>query len=1053
MTKFTHLHVHSHYSLLDGLSKIDDLLEHIKSLGMDSVAITDHGVLYGAVEFAQKAKKAGVKPIIGCEFYVAPDSLHNKRPGIDDKRHHLILLAKNETGYKNLVKMVTIAHLEGFYYKPRIDENTLRQYSDGLIGLSACVQGKIPQLIINNNTVEAEKTALDYEKILGKGNFYLEMQDHEKIPDQAKANQGLIQISKNTGIPLVATNDCHYLNKEDAHAQDVLVLINTGAKIDDPERLNMQECDLSVRSPKEMAESFKKTPEAIENTQKIKDACNFEFEFGKIKLPEFALPKEKTAEKYLRELTLKGAEEKCSNYNYQERIDYELSVIEKTGFASYFLIVQDLINWAKGNGIVVGPGRGSAGGSLVSYCLGITDINPLDYDLLFERFLNPERISMPDIDIDFADRRRDEVIYYVSEKYGSDRVAQIITFGTMASRAVIRDTGRALQYPYNYCDQIAKMIPMGLSLEETLEKIPEFRQLYNTDTKAKDLIDVAKKLEGVARHASTHACGVVISKDPLDEIIPLQHSTNNEGSTVTQYEMTSVEALGMLKMDFLGLKNLTTIEDTLSKIYAIYKKNIDISSLPLDDKKTYQLLQKGETIGVFQLESGGMQRYLKQLKPTEFEDIIAMVALYRPGPMELIPDYIARKNKQKAPEYIHPKLKPILESTYSIPLYQEQVMKMAQDLAGFSLSEADILRKAMGKKIKSLLDEQKDKFIDGCIKNGVEDKVAQQIWDWITPFASYGFNKSHSAGYATIAYQTAWLKTHYPCEFMASLLASERKDIERISFLIEECKRMKIEVLPPDINESYVFFSVVPQKNQIRFGLSAIKNVGLGITENIVAERKANGPFKSLNDFISRIQEGNINKKSLESMTKAGVFDSIIERNKILENMDDILSHIREKTKNDSNGQKNLFDNTSFKHEEIHLKDALPTSKSDRLKWEKELLGLFVTSHPLEDMRELLRKNTTAVIVAQRAISGQRIRLGGIISGIKKILTKSGKPMMFITLEDLTGKIEVVVFPTTLEKYQSILEENKIVFIAGKVDHKDGVPKIISDQVEEILEI
>lgn len=1053
MTKFTHLHVHTHYSLLDGLSKIDDLLEHIKSMGMDSVAITDHGVLYGAVEFAQKAKKVGIKPIIGCEFYVALNSLYDKRPGIDDKRYHLILLAKNKTGYKNLVKMVTIAHLDGFYYKPRIDEKTFEKYSEGLIGLSACVQGKIPQLVISNNIEEAEKTALKYEKILGKGNFYLELQDHEKIPEQKKANQGLIQISKNTGIPLVATNDCHYLNKNDAHAQNVLVLINTGAKIDDPDRLNMQNCDLSVRSPKEMAESFKKIPEAIENTQKIKDACNFEFEFGKIKLPEFTLPQGKTAEGCLKELTLKGAKEKCKNYDYQERINYELSIIEKTGFASYFLIVQDLINWAKGNGIVVGPGRGSVGGSLVSYCLGITEINPLDYDLLFERFLNPERISMPDIDIDFADRRRDEVIYYVSEKYGNNKVAQIITFGTMASRAVIRDTGRALQYPYNYCDQIAKMIPMGLSLEETFEKIPEFRQLYNTDTKAKDLIDVAKKLEGVARHASTHACGVVISKDPLDEIIPLQHATNNEGSTITQYEMTSVEALGMLKMDFLGLKNLTTIEDTLSKIYAIHKKNIDIGSLPLNDKKTYQLLQKGETIGVFQLESGGMQRYLKQLKPTKFEDIIAMVALYRPGPMELIPDYIARKNKQKALEYIHPKLKPILESTYSIPLYQEQIMKMAQDIAGFSLSEADILRKAMGKKIKTLLDEQKDKFINGCIKNGVEESIAKKIWDWITPFASYGFNKSHSAGYATIAYQTAWLKTHYPCEFMASLLASERKDIERISFLIEECKRMKIEVLPPDINESFVFFSVVPQKNQIRFGLSAIKNVGIGITENIVAERKTNGPFKSLNDFISRIQEGSINKKSLESMTKAGVFDSMIERNKILENIDDILNHIREKNKNNCNGQKNLFDNTTFKQEEIYLKDTTPAKKSDCLKWEKELLGLFVTSHPLDSMQELLKKNTTSVVVAQQAISGQRIRIGGIISGVKKILTKSGKPMMFITLEDLTGKIEVVIFPTILEKYYTILEENKIVFIAGKVDHKDGVPKIISDQIEEILEI
>ncbi len=1053
--KFTHLHVHSHYSLLDGLSKIDDLLDYVSNMKMDSVALTDHGVLYGAVEFVKKAKKKGVKPIIGCEFYVSFEGMDQKRPGIDDKRNHIILLAKNAKGYRNLVKMVTKAHLEGFYYKPRIDEELMSRHSEGIIALSGCIQGKIPQLIAKKKMKEAEDTAIKYREIFGEGNFYLELQSHPNIKDQAVANKGMIEISKKTGIPLVATNDCHYLKIDDNEAQDILMLINTGAKADDPERMSMKDCDLSMKSGEAMAEEFKDVPEAIENTVKIAEKCNFDFEFDNIKLPHFPLPEGKTADDYLKELTLAGLEGKCEDYDREKvikRINYELGVIEKTGFASYFLIVQDLVNWAKGNKIVVGPGRGSVGGSLVSYLLNITDIDPLKYDLLFERFLNPDRISMPDIDLDFADRRRDEVIYYVSEKYGHDKVAQIITFGTMAARAVIRDVGRALGLSYSYCDKIAKMIPFGLSLNETLEKVAEFRQLCDTDSKAKELIEIAGKLEGVARHASTHACGVVISKDPLDELVPLQHSSNNESSTVTQYEMKSIESLGMLKMDFLGLKNLTIIEDTLSKIYAIKKEKIDIGKLPLDDKKSYELLQRGETIGIFQLESGGMQRYLKQLKPTEFEDIIAMVALYRPGPMELIPDYIARKHKQKKPEYIHPKLKPILETTYSIPLYQEQIMKIAQDMAGFSLAEADILRKAMGKKIKELLMEQKDKFIEGCISNGVSDKIAKKLWEWIIPFASYGFNKSHSAGYATIAYQTAWLKTHYPCEFMSSLLTSDRKDIERISFLIEECKRMKIEVLPPDVNESFVFFSVVPGKKQLRFGLAAIKNVGMGVTEAIVEERKANGPFKSLNDFISRIKDKNLNRKSLESMAKAGVFDNMVERNKMLENMDAILENMRERNRNDSNGQKNLFENSSFKHEEIRLRDVPPAEKRDRLKWEKELLGLFVTSHPLEDMRGILKKKATSLMEAKRSISGQKVRVGGIISGVKKIITRSGKPMMFINIEDLSDRMEVIVFSDTLEKHPDIFIEDKIAFFIGKVDHRDATPKIICERAEEILE-
>ncbi len=1052
--KFTHLHVHSHYSLLDGLTKIDQLVNHVKELGMDSVALTDHGVLYGAVEFFKKAKAKGIKPIIGCEVYVALDEMTNKRAGIDDKRYHLILLAENEEGYKNLVKIVTKSHLEGFYYKPRVDEKLLSEYNSGIIALSACIQGKIPQMILRKKMKGAEETALKYEKIFGKNNFYLELQKHPNIKEQEIVNKGLIEISRKFSIPLVATNDCHYLKTEDNEAQDILMLINTGAKKDDPERLSMMSTDLSMKSPERMKQEFSETPEAIKNTQKIANRCNFEFKFNETKLPYFPLPENKDADDYLKELCLKGFKKKYENKDKDviERMNYELGVIKKTGFASYFLIVSDVVDWAKENKIVVGPGRGSIGGSLVAYLLGITNIDPLKYDLLFERFLNPERISMPDIDLDFADRRRDEIVTYVADKYGHDKVAQIITFGTMAARAVIRDVGRAMDIPYSYCDKIAKMIPFGFSLNDALEKTSEFKEIYETDSKAKELIDIAKKLEGVARHASTHACGVVISKEPLDNMVPLQIPTQNEQGIVTQYEMKSIEDLGLLKMDFLGLKNLTIIEDTLAKVYVIKKEKINISKIPLNDKKTYDLLRKGQTIGVFQLESGGMQRYLKLLKPTEFEDIIAMVALYRPGPMELIPDYIAKKNKEKEIVYIHPKLKPILDTTYSVLLYQEQVMKIAQDLAGFTLSVADILRKAIGKKIKKLLTEQKTKFIEGSIKNNVKKEVAQKIWEWILPFASYGFNKSHSAGYAKISYQTAWLKANYPTEFMSSLLTSDRKDIERISLLIQESKRMGIEVLPPDINESFVYFSVVPNKKQIRFGLAAIKNVGMAITETIVEERKKNGEFKSLNDFISRIKSKNLNKKSLESLTRAGAFDTIIERNKILENMDLILERIREKNKDETNGQSNLFGGGGGNHGELKLKEVPPAKKSEKLKWEKELLGLFVSSHPLEDYKKIIERKTTPMSQVKNGITGQRIQVGGIISGIKKIITRNGRPMLFVNLEGLDDRIEIVAFTEITEKNISIFRENVIALISGKIDHRDNIPKIICEKIEEIFE-
>jgi len=1053
--KFTHLHVHSHYSLLDGLPKIDELLDYVKELGMDSVALTDHGVLYGAVEFYKKAKEKGIKPIIGCEVYTAFERMEQKRPNIDDKRYHLVLLVKNEQGYKNLVKLITKAHLEGFYYKPRIDEQLLEKHAEGLICLSACLQGKIPRLLLANKFEEAEALALKYREIFGKDNFYLEIQHHQNIPEQKKANEGLIKIAKKHNIPLVATNDVHYLKPEDAEAQDILMLINTGADRNDPERLTMRADDFSFKSTEEMTKIFKDVPEAIENTQKIASVCNFEFPLGKTRLPYFEVPNGKTPEQFLEQLCYEGIKKRFGDNPQPEilkRLKYELSIIKKMGFTSYFLIVQDFVNWAKQNRIVVGPGRGSAGGSLVAYLLNITNINPLKHNLLFERFLNPERISMPDIDLDFTDRRRDEVIDYVAQKYGKDRVAQIITFGTMAARAVIRDVGRALGYTYDYCDKIAKMIPFGFSLEQTLEKVSEFRTLYQEDEKAKKLIDLAKKLEGVARHASTHACGVVISKEPLSETVPLQHPTQNEKTIVTQYEMRSIEDLGLLKMDFLGLKNLTIIEDTLSRIYVVRGgEKVDIENIPFDDKKTFKLLREGKTAGVFQLESGGMTNYLKALKPSNFEDIVTMIALYRPGPMELIPSFIRRKHKKEKIEYLHPKLEPILKETYGIMVYQEQLMKVAQELAGFSLAEADILRKAVGKKIKSLLLEQKEKLIQGMIKNGIKKETAEKIWQWILPFAKYGFNRSHSVAYATIAYQTAYLKAHYPVEFMASLLTSEKNDVDRIAFLIEECKKMGIKVLPPNINESLKNFTVIPGENKIRFGLLAIKNVGENIIDVIVKERKENGPFKSITDFIRRVNSKDLNKKSMESLIKAGVFDELGERNQFLKNLESLLEYSREIQKIKKNGQQGLFDNNEKFNHEITLIKTKPATIFEKLSWEKELLGLYISSHPLESFKKILEQKTLSLAKITTNLINKRIRVGGIISGIKKILTRNGKPMLFVKLEDLTDKKEVVVFPNIIERNPTAFQENKVVLIQGRVDNRNGEVKIIADQIEEVI--
>ncbi len=1047
--KFTHLHVHSHYSLLDGLAKIDQILDTCQELKMPSIALTDHGSMYGLVEFYQKAKKRGIRPILGNEVYTAPNGMLQKRPNIDNKRHHLVLLVKNEEGYRNLVKMTSKSYLEGFYYKPRIDKDLLRKHSQGLICLSACLAGEIPQKIMAGKMEEAEKTALEYKEIFGP-DFYLEIQHHPGLPEQKDVNEVMVKIAKKLDIPLVATNDAHYVKSEDVTAQDVLMSIQTDKKLDDADRLTMRGDDFSLRPTEQMIKDFKDLPEAIANTQKISDQCNFNFEIGKIHLPQFDVPGNKAPDEYLKELCQKGLKQRrfeSSTKEVSERIDYELKAIKQTGFASYFLIVADFVNWAKENGIVVGPGRGSAAGSIVSYLLNITDIDPLKYDLLFERFINTERISMPDIDLDFADDRRDEVIQYVTEKYGQDRVAQIITFGTMAARAAIRDVGRAMDYSYNFCDQIAKMIPFGSTLEKAIHESQELHNTYQSDESAKQLIDMAMKLEGVARHASTHAAGVVITKEPLDNLVPRQHPTQDDEATVIQYDMYSVEDLGLLKMDFLGLRNLTVIQNTLNQIKESTNQEVDLTNLPSNDKKTFQLFREAKTTSVFQLESGGMKRYLKQLKPNHFEDIVAMVALYRPGPIEFIPEFIARKHGLKEVKYLHPKLEPILKNTYGICVYQEQLMHMARDLAGFTPSEADVLRKAVGKKIKKLLDEQKEKMIDGMINNGVEKRIAKKIWQTVEPFAQYGFNRAHSVCYATIGYWTAYLKAHFPTEFMAATLTSEQNDIERIAFLVDECRQMKVKVLPPNINQSYENFSRASNR-VIHFGLNAVKNVGHNIVSAIVSEREKNGPYQSIADFIERVESKDLNKKSLESLAKCGALDNFGERNQLLAGMDQMLALARETQRAKQNGQVSLFSGQESATPSLVLPQVTPASKRDYLSWERELLGLYISEHPLERYKDKLDKFTTSCQNLSKVRHRRRIKVGGVVSKIKKINTRSGQPMLFVEIEDMTGRIETIVFPSILEQTAPAWQEEKIVLISGRISDRDNDLKILCDNVK-----
>ena len=1076
MPKFTHLHVHSHYSLLDGLGKIDDLLDRAKELGMDSLALTDHGVLYGAVEFFIKAKERGIKPIIGCEMYLTPNDLHSKNPTVEDrKRYHLILLVKNEKGYKNLMKLISVAHLEGFYYKPRIDKELLQEYSEGLIGMSACIEGEVPAAVVSGNYQKAKDLAVEYEEIFGKGNFYMEIQDHPNFENQKIANEGMIKISQETGIPIVVTGDVHYVNKDDSDVQDILLCIQTNRKVHEKDRMTMRDFNLSMRSPRELQETFSHMPHALENTQKIAQQCNFQLRLGDTLLPHFEVPEGFTSESYLRHLAEEGLMNRFKDkvtQEHKDRLEYELSIIEKTGFASYFLIVQDFVNWAKDQDIIVGPGRGSAAGSFVSYLIGITNIDPIEYNLLFERFLNPERVSMPDVDLDFADDRRDEVLDYVRNKYGHDHVAQIITFGTMAARAAIRDAGRALGYPYDFCDKTAKMIPMFSSIEEAMGNISELKQLYQNDPSGKQLIDSAKRLEGVVRHASMHACGVVITKKPVTEYTPLQKIASAGEGTVTQYSSSTkssyVEKIGLLKIDFLGLKNLTIIQNTLRIVRKTRNLEINIDDIPLDDKKTFELLQRAQTTGVFQLESSGMKRYLKQLKPTVFEDVIAMVALYRPGPMDWIPDFIARKHGRKQVKYLHPKLEPILKKTYGVAVYQEQVMQIARDLAGFTLGEADVLRKAMGKKIHSLIKEQREKFIEEAVKNKVDKSIAEKVFNFIEPFAGYGFNRSHAACYALIGYQTAYLKARFPAEFMAALLTSDQGNIDRVAIEVSECQEMGIEVLPPNINESFEEFAVIkgddaiePARHvsagvaggRIRFGLNAIKNVGINVAHEIVEERKRNGKYKDIGDLINRVETKDLNKKSLESLFKVGALDELGERNHLLSSSENILTFSKNLHRAKDSNQTSLFGGMELEAPSITLVEADPATKKQKLQWEKELLGLYVSDHPASDYQEYLEKMAIPIKDLINDMVNNKVRLGGVISKVQKIFLKNqNKAMLFVTIEDLSGRIELLVFPKTLERLEGLFGEDKVILTEGKLSDKDGNFKLIVDDAKEITQ-
>ncbi len=1056
MPQFVHLHAHSHYSLLDGLGRIDQLIAQAKEYKMPALALTDHGVMYGAIEFYEKCREADIKPIVGVEFYLARRSHLDKTPKIDASPHHLTVLAKNETGYKNLIKLTTLAHLKGYYYKPRVDKKLLKEYSEGLMALSGCLAAEIPRAIANNLKEEGvKKIILEYQEIFDPGNFYLEIQSHPEIPEQNKVDQTLIALSQKLNIPLVATNDIHYIKETDKEAHEVLLAVQTKKEVDDTERLSFRGSDFSMLSSDEMAQRFKDTPAAIDNSLKIAEQCELKLELDKTIMPDFELPpghSEKIL--YLRFLCQNGFKKKYGEGNEKAsaakaRLEYELMVIENTDFIDYFLIVQDFVNWAKSQGILVGPGRGSAAGSIVSYLLNITDIDPLKYNLLFERFLNPDRVAPPDIDLDFPDDRRAEVIEYIANKYGHDHMAQIITFGVMKARLAVRDVTRALGLPYSLGDRLAKLIPFGLTLEEALKTNKELKQIYETNAEAKRILEMSFQLEGVVRHASMHAAGIVLSREPLDNYAPLQFAPRGEQGIITQYSMYDVEKIGLLKIDILGLANLTIIKNALRIIRKTKNIELDPSTFPQDDPKTFEFLAKAETTGVFQLESDGIKRHLKELRPSTFDDIVAMVALYRPGPMEWIPDYIASKHGRKKITYLHPKLEPILKDTLGIAVYQEQVMQIARDIAGFTLAEADILRKAVGKKIKKLLIEQRGKFIAGAQKQGVKKEIAEKLFSFIEPFARYGFNRAHATGYALIAFQTAYLKAHFPAEFMAALLTSEQNNLDKIAKAVSEAERMKIKVLPPDINESFPEFGVVGP--YIRFGLAAIKNVGFGVAEKIAEEKKENGPYKNVADFALRLTSAVINKKVWENLVSAGALDSLGERNQLLAATDLILKTAGSKTYQKTEGQFDLFG--SMKENPtasptLSLPAVTPATKKQKLIWERDLLGIYLSEHPLKDYLPAIEQENPLPLNELKA--NQNVKVAGIITQAKQILTKNNEPMCFARLEDMSGNTELVVFPKIYQKETALWQTDNVLVAWGKTNIKDNQLKVLVEKAKNL---
>jgi DNA-directed DNA polymerase III (polc) len=1065
---FTHLHVHTEFSLLDGSCKIKEIVARAKELGMDSLAITDHGVMYGVIDFYKAAKEVGIKPIIGCEVYVAPGSRFNKEAGqSEDKYHHLVLLAENNKGYSNLMKIVSKGFIDGFYYKPRVDYEVLEQYHEGIIALSACLAGEVQKYLARGFYEEGKKAALKYQDIFGKGNYYLELQDHG-IPEQKMVNSSLLRMSKELDIELVATNDVHYINAEDSVAHDILLCIQTGKKVSDEDRMRYEGGQFYLKSEDEMRKLFPYALQALENTHKIAKRCNVEIEFGVTKLPRYDVPEGYTSWEYLNYLCTKGLNEKYPDDDgtLRERLDYELGIINKMGYVDYFLIVWDFINYAKSNDIMVGPGRGSAAGSIVSYCLGITDIDPIKYDLLFERFLNPERVSMPDIDVDFCYERRQEVIDYVVRKYGKDRVVQIVTFGTLAARNVIRDVGRVLDLPYAIVDEVAKMIPkdIGITIQKALDQSEDFRKLYNSNEEVKNLINMAKRLEGLPRHTSMHAAGVVISQKSVDEYVPLSRAS--DGSVTTQYIMTTLEELGLLKMDFLGLRTLTVIQNAVKYAEKSTGRKIDINKIDYNDKNVLDYIGTGKTDGIFQLESSGMKNFMKELKPQSLEDIIAGISLYRPGPMDFIPKYLEGKNNPDNITYDCPQLEKILKPTYGCIVYQEQVMQIVRELAGYTLGRSDLVRRAMSKKKQSVMEKEKKNFVygnpeenvKGCIANGIDEQIAIKIYNDMMDFAKYAFNKSHAAAYAVVSYQTAFLKYYYPVEYMAALMTSVIENSTKVSEYIVTSRSMGIKLLPPDINEGESGFSV--KNNSIVYGLSAIKSIGKSVIDTIVEERELNGKYTSLKNFIERLSGKEVNKRTVENFIKAGAFDSLDgNRRQLMTVYSRIIDSVNEEKKKSITGQMSLFDLVSDEDKadyEIRMPDLEEYSKEEKLAFEKEVLGVYVSGHPLEQYEDKWRKNvksfTKDFITDEEgntiAKDNTVTIVGGMIDTITLKTTRNGKTMAFITLEDLYGVMEILIFPNVLERYRYMLKENEKIFVKGKVsigDDEQG--KLICDQI------